>query len=366
MSARIARFTRTFAGLIALFALLPPFAAAGQILDPREYFQLPLAGALYFGEFWIAVFVHEIGHAIAARMSARRLHIICVWPIAYLARAQRLTWFPKQGMGDIGGFVLATPSLGSDWRRGEVIFALGGVLANLASSAIAFAIIGGQFFGHRSDPFVGTFAVLSLVLAILNLVPIWGPRLARSDGAFFLDAIRRRQNPRRNRFTRLIAMQVDGVPPTEWDATLVEQVEIDAKEDPALEAACAPLYRRYLALGDLGRARAMLARIASSYRDAPAWVRIDEAFFLAHVDRDGATAQKILDKVRGVAKWSYNYWRAVAVARDALGDHEGVLAAIGKARNVADLSKTLLDRDDLSLLNALQRKAEMAPLTERT
>jgi len=135
MSGRFARFTRISIGLLAILALLPPFVAAGEILNPSGSIRLPLVGVLYFGEYWVAVLLHELGHLAAAYMTGRRVHVIAVRPIAYLVKARKFTWSPQEGTGDVGGFVLATPGLESDECRGEIIFALGGVLASLASIA---------------------------------------------------------------------------------------------------------------------------------------------------------------------------------------------------------------------------------------
>lgn len=225
MRDKIARFTRFFVGIISILALLPAFYTAGEALDPRGNFRLPLIGALYLGEWWLAALVYELGHALAAYNTGRRIHMVAVLPLGYLVKAQKFTWISKGGTGDIGGFVFATPKHSGDWRRGEVLYALGGILANLLSSALAFFVIGERLLGRGSDPFVGSFAVLSLVIAFLNLVPIWGPGLLRSDGAFLLDAMRGRGNPGRDRLSELTAMHVDGVPAADWDAALVRQIE---------------------------------------------------------------------------------------------------------------------------------------------
>lgn len=360
MSDKFARCTRIFLGLLTILVLLPPFGAASEILVPRGgYFRLAVIGALYLGEGWFVILIHELGHALAAWVTRRRVHMICVFPIAYLFKARKFTLLPKQNMGDVGGFVLAMPEPSDDGRRGEALYVLGGVLANLATSAVTFATISTRLLGRNFDPFVGTFALLSLVVAIVNLLPIWGPGLARTDGAHLIDLIRGRRNPPRDRLVRLIAMQIDGVPPAKWNPDLIAQIEMDAKTDLPFDVVFNLLYRHYLARGDVVRARMMLARIASP-PGAPAWTRIAEAFFIAYIDKNGPDAQKILSEIQP-AQRDFAYWRALAVTRDLLGDRDGALAAVKTVRQIAARDRLPLDNDDLTLWSTIERKTEMPP-----
>lgn len=122
-------------------------------------------------------------------------------------------------------------------------------------------------------------------------------------------------------------------------------------------AASPLLYTHFLAISDLTRARAALAKAASPYPDAPAWTKIGEAYFLAYVDKKGLEATKILDNLPAKQR-NFAYWRARAITLDLLADYKGVLAAVEKTRESATKSGVVLDRDDRALLSALELKAD--------
>ena len=365
MSDKFASLARNLVGLVAGMALALPFDAASKVLAPRGNFHLVVFFALLLGEWLIAALIHELGHALAASFTGRRVHAIAVKPIVYIVKERKFKWGSGGAMRGLGGFVLATVAPGADSRRGEAVFALGGALANVASGAIALAIVGGRFLGRGPYPLIGTFAVLSLVVAVFSLVPIWGPGLRRSDGAILMDALRRRVNPGREHIQRLVAMHYDGVPVARWDAASVAGLESAAVHDPKLREVVSPmLFQYYFARNDFVRARAILAPLASPYPDAPAWIKLGEAFFLAHLDKNGVAAQKILDKLKPAVRKHFSYWLCLAVTRDCFGDRDGVRAAIAKTRAFAAKQKVTLDSDDLALLSALERRAERSPADE--
>jgi Zn-dependent protease len=366
MSDQLARFARSCVSIIAVLILLPPFYAASEFLDPRRRWGLAFIFVLYLVERWFVVLIHELGHALAAHATGRRIHIIAVWPIAYFVKRRRFDPSPKAGSGDVGGFVLSTSTNADRRRRDEALYALGGVLANFACSAIGFALIIDHLVGRIAEAFIGSFAVLSLVTGIHNLVPIWGPGFLRMDGAFFLDAILGRSNPARERLVQLSAMQIDGAPAASWDRALIEQIERDIPRDRRMQSASPLLYLYYFARRDLARAREILTQISSPYPDAPAWQKIGEAFFAAYLDNDGAAAQEFLDRVPRARRFTYSYWGVAALTRHLLGDHEGTRKAVAKARDFARNEPTPLPQDEEELLNALEAGGEIPDLRPPT
>ncbi len=314
--------------------------------------------ALYLAESRLAFLIHELGHAAAALFIGRRTHIIAVLPISFLVKQKKFVFKNPIGTRDIGGFVFATPPVGGDWRRGEWIFILGGIAANAISSLVAFLLAESGNLGTSFQAAVGTFGLLSLVIAVINLVPIWGPRRLRSDGAHLIDILLGRVDRASERLAWLAAMNADGLRPRDWNAELVEQIEMDVQNGLAQDDACGFLLAYYLGINDVIRARAMVGRLAKT-SDSDG-IKFDHAFLVAIVDRDGKTARAILDTVTPKARGkTYQYWRAFASACDVAGDMQGARAAVQSARRVAARAKAPLDEDDRDLLDAIEKRASL-------
>ena len=330
-----------------------PFMGAGQVIAPNTWYRHLIVAGLFFAESWIAIFIHELGHAVAARLVGRRVHVFSVHPFAFSVKARRFVPTKQFATGDVGGFVLATPRPGGSWRRGEKTFILGGVGANWASCAVAFGFAASGTLSAPVEAIVGAFAVLSLVVGLINLVPTWPHDRLRSDGAHFLDVLRGRHNPVLERLTWLVAMHVDGgVKATDLNRDLTAQIENDIRDGSIPAGALALLLTHYLTIGDLTHAHAIIKRIVIT--DNSDAVKIDHAFIIAMVERNGPRALAVLDAIAPAARGkSYNYWRALAVAREAAGDLEGARAAAELARVVAGSTNAPLDDQDWALLDTL-------------
>lgn len=119
---------------------------------------------------WLLVFVHEIGHAVAAQARGLPVQELVVGQSSdVVVRAGRLTmrlgW--RLGNGDVAGFV-AFDSCGASWKD-TMYVSLAGPLANATlAAALVLATV----------PLEGSAAIVtwllaadSLVLAIANLTP---------------------------------------------------------------------------------------------------------------------------------------------------------------------------------------------------
>jgi hypothetical protein len=347
------KFWRGVVGTVALLVLLPVFVGIADVVGSGLFPRLVIPAVVLFGCFWLAFLIHELGHAAAALLVGWRVHVISVTGFAFHIKARKLVPAERFASGDVGGFVLATPPLGGTWRRGEKRFVLGGIAANLSSSLIAFAWAASNTLCMAAETLVGSFGVVSLVVGLVNVVPTWGPNTLRSDGAHLLDSFRGRYNPMLERLTWLYVMRLEGVKAPDIERQIVEQIEADIR-DGNLGNSGYLLLTYYVTMGDLTRAHAIIERIVVT--DVSDELRIDHAFLVAMVERNGDRARKILDAVKRSARGrSYAYWRAMAVALYMAGDKEAARAAVDSAKIVAARTNAPLDDQDRELLDTVER-----------
>ena len=160
-------------GLIAfapLTALLPGSA------------QGVLQWVVFWGLSWLAILVHELGHAVVGKllgMTILRFHVV---PLEIRLRPWSFH-LTRQVLGqDLGGAVVfaRAPDIS---RWGRVLLSLAGPLANFASGGILIAL------AYRAPGYapeiVASLIGISLTYAIVNLVPF-----DTSDGAMILEALR--------------------------------------------------------------------------------------------------------------------------------------------------------------------------------
>jgi hypothetical protein len=129
---------------------------------------LALAGAILFVTYALALAAHEAGHALAATVAGWPVRFLHAGPLT-LTRSGggwRLGWDGR--LWGEGGLVRTDPGPGRRWR--VALFVAAGPAANLALAAAAVPLVAPVL-----PPLLrccgGLFAVHSLVLAVLSLVP---------------------------------------------------------------------------------------------------------------------------------------------------------------------------------------------------
>ncbi len=269
------RFLRPAITFIAVAIFLPTFFGAAQAFVPRGVLRPLVVIALFVCEAWPALFIHELGHAVGALLVGWRVHVFSVVPFAFQVKSKRFISPKRFTTGDLGGFVLATPPMGGDWRRGEKGFIIGGIAANLLSSLIAFALVFSNALEPRPEAIAWSFGVLSLVVALMNLVPFWGPDTLRSDGAQLLDSMRGRRDPVAERLAWLLAMRIDGLKAADFDREIVSQIEADLHDGKIPHSAYPLLHSYYLMAGDPKGAHAVIKRIVAT--DQADWAKVEHA-----------------------------------------------------------------------------------------
>ncbi|MET0307386.1 MAG: site-2 protease family protein [Sphingomonas sp.] len=133
---------------------------------------------------FVAVLVHELGHAAAAYRFGADIRAIVVLPFELRLKPRRWRMQWRAGKGDLGGYVTyRLDRIGA--RRKHMAIAAAGPGANLLL-ALAAGTIAAQFgIQTFAGTLLGAFAILSAGMGLVNLLPYQG-----SDGAQILQGFR--------------------------------------------------------------------------------------------------------------------------------------------------------------------------------
>ena len=127
---------------------------------------------------FVAVLIHELGHAVTANAVGGRVGRIVVFPIEFAVTSRKLRLVRHWGRGDLGGYVTYTLDR-IEARRRHAIVAIAGPAANIVTGVAAgssFAIAAPGILPPGAA--VATaFAILSVGMGLANLIPFDG-----SDG----------------------------------------------------------------------------------------------------------------------------------------------------------------------------------------
>jgi hypothetical protein len=184
---RSARGARITVGILVYFYVLLLGVAAwgtGQAALPPAIFST-VASA------FVAVVVHELGHAIAATVSGHKVVVFAARPLAWHVHNRRLVYMARKYQPDVGGFVFSVPvePAGATLFRRRLIVA-GGPFASALLALIGLAY-GAPALGNvapaegfpAADPRLLVFGlgVFSAWLTALSLLP-HPTQNHRSDG----------------------------------------------------------------------------------------------------------------------------------------------------------------------------------------
>ncbi|MEP9360468.1 site-2 protease family protein [Sphingomonas sp. KR3-1] len=133
---------------------------------------------------FVAVLMHELGHAGAARHFGAQIGAIVVLPFELKMKPRRLRVRWRAGGGDLGGYV--TYRLDRiDARRKHMAISAAGPVANLLLALAAGAVAAQLGTATLAGTLLGALAMLSVGMGLANLVPFRG-----SDGAHILQGFR--------------------------------------------------------------------------------------------------------------------------------------------------------------------------------
>jgi len=187
----IPRAIATLLGFLAVIALVKT-AVESQWADGWPAALLVFVGA--FALWWPAIFIHELGHAIAAHLVGWRVWIFCVGPFVFELHPRLRLSRGALLEHDVGGFVLPAPKTAAQntqWR--DAVISAGGPAASFAAAALvypyALALDGGAEIEQVLAGALLAFSASSLACAVLTAWPHAGKTGRPNDAASILRKI---------------------------------------------------------------------------------------------------------------------------------------------------------------------------------
>jgi hypothetical protein len=291
---------------------------------------------------FLAIAVHEAGHAIAGALLGFRVHSIRIWRLQ-LEFPFRLSIY-RGPSGGAGGWAICTPgtaeSLGL--RAGLMLAAGPGV--NLLSGSIGLLLSPARVWPTA-------FVSWSIVLGVVNLLPIrTGPLF--SDGYRILMLLFDRA--RGQRWLALMTLSkdlLDGVAPESFPqeflriATAVEDDSGDTVSAHGLAYSSA--FRRGLFDDAARHLETCLRRSSRTSKALQQALMADAAAFAGRSRRDAALAQAWVDDLpaKTVVPW-HRLWAEAGVLH-ARGDREGTLARLDAIESAIRSQATPLQKFSL-------------------
>ncbi len=178
---------QALAYLILITFVIAPFESARAMMGGAAAF-----AGIYALEILAAVFIHEFGHAAAAGILKWRVHLIAIGPIGYHPDRKSFSLKLNRARVDLLGSVSAWPREGKPQIASRAFVAAAGPAANLLAAMVMLGIISKVEMVSKGEALMGSFGIVSLGLALANLVPFKCLSGEKSDGAMIVEFLRQR------------------------------------------------------------------------------------------------------------------------------------------------------------------------------
>jgi hypothetical protein len=287
----------------------------------------PLGPLTFLLSFVAAIFVHELGHAVAALMVRFQVQSFTVGPVMMHREAAGLRF--QRTRIKIGGLVTIVPVGLHDLGKRMLIVVVGGPASSFLFAALAFAA--GRSFGEPlQSSCMNPFSVVSVASGILSLIPMRS--FYRSDGAQIWDLLRSPAKAERHCALLAIAGAAKaGLRPRDWDSELIAKafsVTDDAAGDVSANVIAyeSAMDRREFDLANRYLEAALKLRHKCPV-NLKSGLALDAAFFYSMVREDSTLAQEWLNE----CDRRYVYERYAMLMVEA-----AVLLSHGKSSEAAD------------------------------
>ncbi len=256
----------------------------------------PLEPLIFLLSFFAAIFVHELGHAVAALMVRFQVQSFTVGPVMMHREAAGLRF--RRTPIRIGGLVTIVPVGLHDLGKRMLIVVVGGPASSFFFAALAFAA--GRSFGEPSQStWMNPFSVVSGALGILSLIPMRS--FYRSDGAQMWDLLRSPAKAERHCALLAIAGAAKaGLRPRDWDSELIAKA-LSVTDDTAGDVSANVIaYESAMDRREFDLANRHLDAALKLRHKCPinlkSGLALDAAFFYSMVREDSTLAQEWLNE----------------------------------------------------------------------
>ena len=134
------------------------------------------AALLWPPSLFVAVLIHEVGHALMAMALKGDVKVLAVFDYGYDFRTKRFGRQRAEHLREIAGFVTYTLRNNGQTRFRRAAIALAGPMANAVLTLSILLLIRGAY-ADKSQAILFSIAAQSAIAAVANLVPFQG-----SDG----------------------------------------------------------------------------------------------------------------------------------------------------------------------------------------
>lgn len=273
-------------GLLAVLVITAITSSADNAFGAGLLFLGLLAGS------FLAIAVHELGHALCAHLVGWRVWIISVAGIVVrLGHAPR---FSTKYIRDVGGYVLGSPPDGAlDTRWRSIVFSAGGPLASLLTGPLFIYWLSTLPRGDWETPLgagmlgaILAFGAASTSAAMATLWPMRSRSGRPNDMGMMLDELfLRRPRTETQGVAWAAALFGHGVEPSAWPRWMHESIARAASNPWASPAAAFIAFVSALAISDEPAAR------RAAERDAHEPGQLMRAFVSAHFDNNAQAAE---------------------------------------------------------------------------
>jgi hypothetical protein len=299
---------------------------------------------------WIAVFFHELGHAVAGWASDMQLARFVVGPFLAQRRAGR--WklqFSLTGILNSGGSVATVPLHLHRLRQRMAFEVAGGPVASLLTALAAFVVLlampGSAYAAWWKVPAV--VGAISAGAAVLNLIP-FGFAAGVSDGALLVQLFRGGSFADLRESLKMVgSTAVTSARPRDLDSrTLAHGLRAGAGTP---EEGMLQMIQLICAVdrGEFVQARehlgASLLRMPAPEKAPTAGTAAEMAFYMAYLDGDAARAGNWLRGAEQLATarnspltGDSDYWRAMTAVREAEGQNRQAEEAYHRAMQLLE------------------------------